>query len=130
MPPFAEVSASPDANALKSWLEVLFYLVGGVTAVVILWQKLSGRSGKREIQQPLEVKAHCEYATTAQLAKVEKELKEDLTKGAASRKKMHEEIEAMRVAQARIEVKNDEQSRQLTNLDQKMDMVLMRLPRG
>lgn len=102
-----------SAVALKEWLAIAFYIIGGITACVGLWKMISGQS--------LEVRAASEYATTAQLARVEQELKADLTKGALSRKKMHEEIESVRIAQARLDEKAEGQTRQLHALDSKIE---------
>lgn len=82
-----------------------------------------------KLAPPVVVTAQREYATSAELAKVERELKSDLTKGAASRKEMHKEIEVLRVGLARMEEQNSAQTRQLHLLDSKIDRILERMPR-
>lgn len=67
-------AATPPADALKSFLEVAFYLVGGLTACVVLWKHLTGKSGETRITPtPLEVKEHTQFATSDELARVEKQ---------------------------------------------------------
>lgn len=97
------------------------------------------------VQQPLVVKPHTDFvtkeshdelkrrvnecATSAQLAKVERDLKDDLTKQARSRKEMHEEIAELQGDVKVLKAQNEHQTAQLGNLDSKMDQVLLRLPR-
>ncbi len=50
--------AQIDPHALLTWLQVVAFVAGIVTAVAVAYSHLTGRSGKREIQSPLEVKAH------------------------------------------------------------------------
>ncbi|ACB76689.1 hypothetical protein [Opitutus terrae] len=72
---------------------------------------------------------HREYITRDEVEKIEKRLTDDLTKQAGSRKDIHKDIDQLRVGQGRLEVKTEELGKQLTNLDDKMDRVLLRLPR-
>lgn len=54
--------SAPDAAALKSFLEVGFYLVGLIAACVGLYMMLSGKTGKTEVgPSPLIVKAEDAY---------------------------------------------------------------------
>src|SRR4051812_15701105 len=91
----AEVAAAADfsAQALKDWLAVLFYLVGGATAIVALWKMLSGKNGATEIAgQPIEVKAHAAFATKLEHEQLQKKLDDELGRERGSRKKIHEEV--------------------------------------
>lgn len=42
--------ASPPPEALKQWMEVFFWLAGGVLACVMLWRQLTG-SGDKQIRE-------------------------------------------------------------------------------
>lgn len=63
---------TPPPDAVASWLEVGFYLMGGVAACVLLFKQLSGKSEDTTIKNsPLEVKAHEAAITRVELDKVD-----------------------------------------------------------
>lgn len=66
------LAQTPPPTAVASWLEVLFYLVGGVTAMVLLVKQFTGKSEQVHLSPtPLEVKAHETAVTRDELAKVD-----------------------------------------------------------
>jgi len=111
----AESATAFTAAQLGAALGILLFVLG----IIVAWKKAFGH------EPPL----HKEYATRIELDKVEKTLKEDLTKQASARKKMHEEISDLQGEVRALQTSADFQTRQLTNLDAKMDQVLLRLPR-
>lgn len=72
---------------------------------------------------------HKEYVTRTEVEKIERTLKDDLTKQAGARKEMHKEISDLQGDVKVLQATTDAQTRQLGNIDVKMDQVLMRLPR-
>ena len=61
--------AAPEAEALRIWLQVFFYLVGGIGGVLFLLGQFRGQ--KREItNSPLEVKAHAGNVSREELRQV------------------------------------------------------------
>lgn len=67
--------STPDAHALSSFLEVTFYLIGIVTAAVVLWKQVTGKSEETRISpQPLEVKEHTTFASREELHTAKTEL--------------------------------------------------------
>lgn len=60
------VIAQIAPEQLKPWLEVFFWLVGSVGALLgcaLAWKQLFGAKEKVSLDQPLEVKAHNAFAT-------------------------------------------------------------------
>ncbi|MCX6953105.1 MAG: hypothetical protein NTV51_13205 [Verrucomicrobia bacterium] len=87
-----EIATSPSPEALKTWLEVLFYVVGGITACVALWKMLSGRAERTEISgQPIEVRAAADLVSKADHEKHLAEIKAELGRHAARRAEIYEE---------------------------------------
>lgn len=72
---------------------------------------------------------HKEYVTKEQHAKLEAEFRTEAARQSNSRKGIYGQLEEQGKQIARLETNSEVQSRQLTNLDAKMDQVLMRLPR-
>jgi hypothetical protein len=112
MPAMFAEAASTSATAftdrqLGAALGILLFAL----TVVIAWRKVFGH------EPPL----HKEYVTRIEVEKIERSLKDDLTKQAGSRKQMHKEIEDLRVAQGRLEEKTDSQTQQLFQLDNKIE---------
>lgn len=58
--------SAPDAAALKSFLEVFFYLAGSATALLVGWKKLKEKPAA-ELPSPLVVKGHVDFATREEL---------------------------------------------------------------
>lgn len=107
----------PPPAAVASWLEVLFYLAGGVTMVVVCWHHLSGRGDTKRTPQPFEVKEHPVFATKAELDDVKRqvsELAEKIedgfasldTKRSHSLEKLHTDLQ-QRTESLRLEIKAD-----------------------
>jgi hypothetical protein len=96
--------STPPAAALSSFLEVAFYLIGIVTAAVVLWKQLTGKSEETRITpQPLEVKPHARLAKWEELETVKNE-----AHGRISRER--KEIDA---AIARVEAQQKELGAQI-----------------
>lgn len=72
--------AEVDAAALEQWLKILFWLAGGIAAVAVAFGHLTGKSGKREIQTPLEVRAAADLITKRDHEKQIDELKGEIAK--------------------------------------------------
>lgn len=138
------VSQLPDSG----WLTIVaivvaIFAIAGM--VIILSAVRSLRSGVAEIvkseiasakeaspvsvQQPLVVKPHENLVTREQHEALEEKMDTELGRERSSRKRMHEEIAALQSQTAVLRKEAEIQTRQLTNMDQKMDQVLMRLPR-
>ncbi len=98
MLPLAQVSPPPAAVA--SWLEVLFYLAGGVTMVVVCWHHLSGRGDAKRTPQPFEVKAHKPCASEDDLKEVHGRIKRE-------RAELEEKIAALTAADVALREKLD-----------------------
>jgi Skp family chaperone for outer membrane proteins len=115
---FAEASASPTftPGELAAWLGIAVFIL----SAIVLARKVFGH----------EPALHKEYATRSELQKMERELKDDLTKQAGARKGMHQQIEQLGRDQAKLEAQNEFQIKQLTNLDGKIDRLLERMPRS
>lgn len=127
---FPLAQTSPDPIALKNFLEVAFYLVGGFAATVALWKMLLVKPGKTELAgQPLEFRAASAFATKEEHTKLEQRVAEEASNGAKSRKGLYLSLEQQGKEIAALKTETIHQTRQLTNLDGKMDQVLMRLPR-
>lgn len=103
MPPFLAEVGAPDAHALKEFLEVAFYLVGGATAVVLLVNQF--RTPKQEIlNSPLEVRQRPGVATDEEL------------------KQLHGRLERERAeVDAKIEGVRADAERRLDKLETKID---------
>lgn len=88
---------------------------------------------KREESAQVEPRAnpplHKEYVTKEQHAKLEQEFRTEAARQSNSRKGIYNQLEDQGKQIARLETNAEAQTRQLTNLDAKMDQVLMRLPR-
>ena len=104
----------PPPEALSSWLSVMFYLVGGATACVLLFREITGKRGATEISgQPLEVKAHAGTVTRREL---------DETHGRISRerKEINDAIvavrEDMRERTDKLEQKLDENTKMTSHM--------------
>ena len=103
----AEIAPSFTPGQLAAALGILAFLV----SLALALKKLFGH------EPPL----HKEYVTRIEVAKLEKDLKDDLTKGAVSRKDMHRDIEGLRIGQAKLEAETASQTRQLHQLDSKIE---------
>ncbi|MBI5689264.1 MAG: hypothetical protein HZC55_04145 [Verrucomicrobia bacterium] len=92
-PPLLQI----DAVALEQWLKILFWLAGGLTAVVVAFSHLTGRGGRREIQQPLKVEASTLYATKEENDKEHAAMRREIEKLDTERRtsvaKIHDKIE-------------------------------------
>lgn len=128
IPPLADITPTPEA--LASWLAVLTYLCVTIAAVVVAWRYVSGRSDATVIKpQPLIVKGADDFATKPELAGLAKKMDDELGRERSARKRIHEEIAGLQGEVKVLANQGEYQSRQLNNLDNKMDQVLMRLPR-
>lgn len=122
--------STPDAAALKTFLEVGFYLVGGTTACVALYLMLSGKSGKTEVgPNPLVVQEHVAFVTKEEHLRVVKETKDEFAKQASARKAVYERIEQQGKAVAVLQAETTSQTRQLHALDTKIDSLPDRILR-
>lgn len=83
-----------------------------------------------QVQSPLIVKAHEHLVTREEHQKLEARMAEELGRERGARKKIHEEIGTLQGDVKVLQSQNDNQTRQLSNLDGKIDQVLMRLPRS
>jgi seryl-tRNA synthetase len=81
------------------------------------------------VQQPLIVTAHEKHVTREEHAALTQRLDDELGRERGARKKMHEEIASLQGDVKVLKSQNETQSRQLSTMDQKMDQVLLRLPR-
>ncbi len=67
---------TPPPASLASWLEVFFYVIGGIAAVVGLLVGIKTlREEKQELPQPLTVKEHKRYATYEELEAVRRDVR-------------------------------------------------------
>ena len=64
-------------NAVREWMEIFFWLVGGLLGVVALWKMLKGEKPLL-LRQPLEVKFHEVIATKEEVAKIELDLRNQM----------------------------------------------------
>jgi hypothetical protein len=65
----------PDAAALSTWLQVLFYVVGGVAACVVLWRHLQPRA-PQQIAQPVVVESAPRYAQAVELERLSEDVQQ------------------------------------------------------
>lgn len=73
----------PDAAALSTWLQVLFYVVGGVAACVVLWRHLQPRP-PQQLAEPVVVEAAPAWAKAADLQRLSEtvdELRHEFRRG-------------------------------------------------
>ena len=113
----AEASASPNAQFLKDWLEVLMYLGGLIATVSVAWHYLTGKSEKTSVgPQPFVVKPHESLVTRSEFEKSHRDLKEDLTKQAGARKGLHQEVAALSGDMKALKATNEHQSAALVEL--------------
>lgn len=98
--------AQIDPGALEQWMKILFWLSGGVTAVVVCISHLTGRHGRREIQQPLEVKSSAVFVTKEdndrEHARLAREIEKLDNERRVSVGKIHDKIEANTALTANI----------------------------
>lgn len=90
-------------------------------------------SGKQpapvEVQQPLIVKAHESLVTREEHTQLSTKMNEELGRERGARKQIHQEISDLQGDVKVLKSQNDSQTLKLTQLDGKMDQVLLRLPR-
>lgn len=115
IPLLAESATTFTAGQLGAAIGILVLGLG----VIIAWRKVF------QADPPL----HKEYVRRDELEKIERALKEDLTKQAGARKGMHQEIAELQGDVRVLQRDTEAQTRQLMIMDGKMDQVLMRLPR-
>lgn len=126
------IAQAVPPDGVESWLKAFFWLVGGCLGLVLLVKQFAApKSSPVTVSpQPLIVRPDSNYATREELQRAEQELKEDLTKQAAARKKMHEEIGELQSDVRALQTTADHQTRSLHVLDGKIDRILERLPRS
>ncbi len=106
----------PDPVALKSWLGVLFYIIGCITAVVLLVNQFRG--GKQEItNNPLEVKQHPGSVSREELKQVHGRIERE-------RKEIDREIARIEMAAEKRMESLDKNLRTNTDLTSKMSGVV------
>lgn len=124
---FAE--ASPSPVALKEWLEVFLYLGGVILCGAGVWKLLLGKPSPTELtNQPVSVRQEHDLVTQDELEKLEKKLEADSAKQASSRKGIYANLEEHGKEIASLKAQFTAVNGQLSNLDNKMDQVLLRLP--
>lgn len=124
------LAQTPAPEALKSWLETFFWLGGGMLMSILIWKHLTGKSNTAAVgPQPFIVKGADDFATKPELAGLAKKMDDELGRERGARKKIHEEISELQGDMKGLKITSDHQTRQLSNLDGKMDQVLLRLPR-
>ena len=105
--------ATPDPVALASFLEVAFYLVGLVTAAVLLWRQWH----PAELSpQPLTVREHTNFATA-------KDLKEAHGRISREREEINRELEAVKAEQR---AQREKLSLEIGKLHERIDAVPQR----
>lgn len=125
------LAQSPAPEALESWLKTLFWLAGGVAAVMHCYRLATGKASTTTVSpQPLIVKGADDFATKPELHSLAKKMDDELGRERSARKKIHEEIADLQGDVKVLSSKTDTQNRQLSSLDGKMDQVLLRLPRN
>lgn len=81
------------------------------------------------VQQPLVVTPHEKLVTREEHDALAEKMDDELGRERGSRKLMHKEIADLQGDVKVLKSQNETQSRQLATMDQKMDQVLLRLPR-
>ncbi len=122
----ADLSApTPPPEALTSWLSVFFYLIGGITAVVMLVRAVTGRGVSTTLRdQPVEVKEHAGIATQQQLQTVKTE-----THGRIKREREEIDARIQRVEESterrfdKINEKIDENTKLTSSLDGQLQQI-------
>jgi hypothetical protein len=104
-----QVANSPSytPGELAAFLGITVFLLGGYLL-----------ARKAIVPEP---PLHKEYITRTEVEKIEKNLKDDLSKQAGARKDIHRDIETLRIGQARLETETATQTRQLLLLDGKIE---------
>ena len=97
--------SAPDATALKSFLEVFFYLAGSVVALMVGWRTFFPKDVPAT-PQPLVVKEHKRFATWEELQSVRAEV-------AAIGKRFDEAV---------IQIRTDGEGR-VANIEQHIDQL-------
>lgn len=100
----------PDPTVLAQWMQVFFYLLGGVACIVGLAagiRALRRQPPPTELKQPIEVRAQVRYATENDLDETERRMRGETDK-------LHGRISSMR----------DELSQQMRSLDSTVDSKL------
>jgi hypothetical protein len=116
MPPLlAESATAFSATQLGAAVGILLL----VLTIIVAWKKAFGH------EPPL----HKEYALRADHDKLAAKMDEEFKRERLSRKGLYEKVEAQGNAIASLRASTEAQTKQLTNLDAKMDQVLLRLPR-
>lgn len=112
------------------------FIVGGSATIFLINQVLTFYKAHIK-EQPTPANT---YATKVELTKVETELKDDIdslttaltneaNSQAGKRKKIYENIEQLGRDMAGLKADNVTQTRQLFNVEQKVDRILERMPR-
>jgi hypothetical protein len=95
-----------------------------------LWDYNRAKREENALHEPrANPPLHKEYVTREQHAKLEQEFRTESARQSNSRKGIYAQLEDQGKQIARLETNAEVQTRQLSNLDQKMDQVLLRLPR-
>lgn len=106
--------ASPHADQLKTWIEVLVYIAVGVAAVAHVVKLFTGRSDERTISpQPLEVREHTQLASQGDLDQVHGRIKRE-------RMELEEKITALQAEDLRLREKLDSD---ITDLHERINAV-------
>lgn len=115
--------STPSADAIKDWLLVLFFLLGGGVAVKkIFFEKTT--------PQPLRVKADDQFVTTTSHDKDIKEIKDELKRHGARRAEIYDTQKEQGAQLAALDEKTDLMNAQLVRQEGKIDRILERLPRS
>lgn len=135
MLPALIAQAAPPPAELSAFLAVGFYLIGIVTASVVLWRLLTGKSDRTMIgPTPLEIKASPSYATIQQHAALEMKTKEqhaaleekmdkELGRERGARKQMHEEIAMLQSGVEVVKIQNTQQADALTEIKVEQQLI-------
>lgn len=107
IPILAQYAPSFTAGQLAAFVGILFF----VFALIIAARKVFGH------EPPL----HKEYVTKADHDRDFRLLRDDLTKGAGSRKQMHEKLEALASEQSALRQENESQSRDLQDVKREIN---------
>lgn len=126
-----------EATHLEQWLKILFWLCGGIAAVLIIVDRLTGKHGKREIQSPLEVRAAADLVPRAEHEKHMSEIKAELGRHAARRAEIYDmqseqggevkalqaHVDGLKATVAKVEAKLDSNTNLTARIDGRIDQI-------
>lgn len=94
--PLLAETPAPTPDALATWLQVLFWLVGGLAGATVIYRNLKGST-----PQPLEVKAHNTAATHEDVDQLHGRIKRE-------RVEIEARLDALQAEDLRLREKLDE----------------------